>query len=203
MVRALADSEDTDEWALPMANASSISVDDTDGNRDAVASNGISLCAFITSWDKYVDASAAAPAAVEPGRWYEANGIILGTSVQANQDGVPFMVLAFPFSQKLIRGVHDGSTNSNTYFQDSSIDFEESGVEGGGTWIIINESNDNYAYIKEVQRPAGQKRKCRLLTATDASGTATTAADFDTNDVVYCVPLDEMQYPLSGIGLMT
>jgi hypothetical protein len=178
--------------------------EDTDGNRDIQSTNGISLCAFTAPWADYLDGSASAPSAVEPGRWYEANGIIVGTSCKCNANGLPYIGIAYPMSGRCIRAVHDGPTSSNTFFQDSSIDFHESGVEGGGTWIIINiTTNDNYAYIDAIQRPAGQTRYCRLTTTTSAGGAATTAADFDTGDVCLILPLDEVQYPLSGIGVMT
>jgi hypothetical protein len=37
----------------------------------------------------------------------------------------------------------------------------------------------------------------------DSNGAATTAADFDTNDVVLVLPKRDAQYPLSDYGHMT
>ena len=200
---ALADSEDVSEWCLLLGNADVMEQKDTDGVRSLDGSEGISLVAFTASLADYLDGTASAPSDVEVAKWYEANGIRIDTATLGLADGIPFMIEAWPLGQSFIRAVHDGTTSSNTYFEDSSVDFEKAGVEGGGTWIMINENNDNYCYVKEVQRPSGKTRKCRLLSATDAGGTATTAADFDTDDVVFIIPLDQVQYPLSGIGLMT
>ena len=101
-----------------------------------------------------------------------------------------------------MKGVHDGATNSNTYFQDNSVDFKDNGVCGGQQWLIYNRTNTNYAYVGEVQKPAGKSKYCRL-TLTDAAGNATTAADIDTSDVVIVMPKQYAQYPMSDYGLMT
>lgn len=199
---SIMDSEDVDEWALLMANATSISVDDSDGNRDAVSSGGISLVEFDEEWANYLDASATAPSAVEPGKWYQGNGISIGTSCQVNVNGVPYMGIAYPLGVPVIRSVHDGGA-SNVHWQDSSLDFQKCGVEGGQQWIIINEDNDNYAYVKEVQKPAGQSDYCRLTLAESADGTATAAAAIADADKGYIIRKDMVQYPLSGIGAMT
>jgi hypothetical protein len=200
---ALNDSEDIGEWCLSLGNANVMEQIDTTGVRALDGSEGISLVAFTSPWSDYLDGTASAPSDVEVGRWYEANGIRIDTACLPSQDGIPYMLEVWPLGQTFIRAVHDGTTSSNTFFQDSSIDFADAGVEGGGTWVIINESNDNYAYIDAVQRPSGQTRYCRLTTTTSAGGNATTAADFDTGDVAFIIPLDEVQYPLSGIGVMT
>ena len=125
-------------------------------------------------------------------------------SAAANVDGNPFTVHAFRMNIPIVRAVHDGTTSSNTYFEDSSIDFFEAGISGNGKFIIINETNDNYAYVGSITKPAGKTKYCRIYTYEDEDlTTATAAADFDTSDLCYIIPRSAVQYPLSGIGLMT
>ena len=99
--------------------------------------------------------------------------------------------------------VHDGTTDSDTYWEDSSIDFEKAGVSGGQKWILFNLENKNYAYVKEVQKPSGKTKKCKLTLAIDSSGTAATAANSDTADVGILMLATNVQYPMVNMGVMT
>jgi hypothetical protein len=143
-------------------------------------------------------------AAVVTEDWTKANAIEITSDCTGMTDGKILVGYAEGLSSgdPIIRGVHDGTTSSNTYFEDSSQDFRDQGVVGGQQWIIYNQSNDNYAYVKSVTKPAGKTRYCRIYTS-DEAGNATTAADFDTSDVIYLIPKDQVQYPLSDIGAMT
>jgi len=102
----------------------------------------------------------------------------------------------------IARGVHDGTTSSNTYFEDTGVDFRELGVSGGQNWVIFNTTNNNYAYVKSLQK-SSTGRYGRLNTSKDLLGTATSAADFDTGDVCLVMNKKYIQYPLSDYGLMT
>jgi hypothetical protein len=143
------------------------------------------------------------PSAIDPAEYYKANGIQITSDVAFLADNNIVFVEAWKMQNTFLKCTHDGTTSSNTYFEDASFDFLECGVSGNGQWLIYNLTNGNYAYIKEVRKPADSNKHCRLYTATDAAGTATTAADFDTNDVCYVFPVSCAWYPLSDIGLMT
>jgi len=194
--------EDSVVWTIDMAAGYGVeSVDSDTTNAALTSATGITLVKFTNSANAF---PTAAPSAVEPGRYWEANGIMIGASAAANVDGNPFTVQAFRMTVPIVRAVHDGTTSSNTYFEDSSIDFMEAGVSGNGQFIIINESNDNYAFVGEITKPAGKDKYCRIYTYENADlSTATAGADFDTADVCYIIPMQHVQYPLSGIGLMT
>jgi len=198
---ALADSEDVAEWMPPLGNADVMEQIDSTGVRSLDASEGISWCIFDDTLSAYLGETASTPADTED--WTKANGIRIDTATLGLADGIPFTVIVFPMSTTFIRGVHDGGDNCNTYFEDGSQDFKDLGVEGGQNWILINESNDNYAYVKSVAKPVGSSKYCRLYTAENSAGDATAAADFDDNDVIFLIRKDDVQYPLSGIGAMT
>ena len=133
-----------------------------------------------------------------------ANGVHLTSDLSVLTDHKVVILEAWGSSGvNVIRATHDGTTSSNTYFEDSNVDFRDNGVCGGQKYVIYNLTNNNYAYVKDVQKPSGKSRYCRLTTATTTTGTATTAADFDTSDVVLVMPLKWAQYPLSDYGLMT
>lgn len=197
--------EDVSEWWLTMAAGYAVEWVDTNGTNQALTTDtGITLCKFTDSPGTLPGSDDSTPDTVEPGKWYEANGIRIESSAAAVADGNPFLVMAYRLNVPIVRAVHDGTTNSNTYFEDSSIDFLKAGVSANGQFIIINENNDNYAYVGSITKPAGKSRYCRIYTYEDAAlATATAAADFDTSDVCYIIPRMWVQHPLSGIGLMT
>ncbi len=132
----------------------------------------------------------------------DANGVQLTSDLTGLTDHGLLCFEAWRSSVPIIRAVHDGTTSSNTYFEDSSVDFRELGVSGGQLWLIYNFTNANYCYVGEVQKPSGKSKYCRL-TSVLANGNATTAADFDTSDVVYVLPKSHAQYPLGDYGIMT
>jgi len=134
------------------------------------------------------------------------NAVKLTADAVGLTDHALLQVEVWGVQSPVIRAVHDGTTNNNTYFEDSSVDFQELGVSGQidrCQWLLYNKSNNNYCYIREVIKPEGKQKYCRLITAKDSAGTPTTAADFDTGDVVYVLPRQIAQYPLSDYGLMT
>jgi hypothetical protein len=187
------------EWFLTVPANDGLETTDSTGARLLDASDGL----FLVKFSDPNDPENSTITAVENGKWYEANGIGIDDDALPNANAAPFILEAWGLPFPIIRAVHDGGDNSNTYFQDSSMDFEEAGVSGGQSWLIINVSNDNYAYVKAVQRPAGETKYCRLTTAEDSSGTATAGADFDDNDVCIIIPRQYAQQPLSGLGAMT
>jgi len=194
--------EDAVVWTIDLAAGYGIEYVDTNGTNAALTTaTGITLVKFTNASNAF---PTAAPSSVEPGRWWEANGIGIGASAAANVDGNPFTVQAFRMNVPIVRAVHDGTTSSNTYFEDSSIDFLSAGVSDNGQFILINESNDDYAFVGAITKPAGKDRYCRIYTYLNADlSTATSGADFDISDVCYIIPMQYVQYPLSGIGLTT
>jgi len=202
IMRALAEAEAIAEWCLSLGNADCMEQTDA-GARALDGSEGISLCKFDEPLSAYIGETAATPSDVEPGKFYEANGIRIDTAAAALQDGIPFVLEVWPLQVNFIRAVHDGGDNKNTYFEDSSIDFKDAGVEGGQKWILINESNDEFAFVKSVEKPVGKSRHCRIVLAKNSAGDATASADTDNDDVAFLIPTDQVQYPLSGIGAMS
>ena len=97
---------------------------------------------------------------------------------------------------------YDAGDTVNTYWQDSSLDFRDMGVSGEEKFILYNQTNGNYCFIGEVQKPSGQSKFCRV-TLVDSNGDALTAADIDDDDVGVILKYDECGYPLSDIGAMT
>jgi hypothetical protein len=168
------------------------------GDRTVNTDKGVKLVCF----DDVPLSQSSDPVEVEAGEWYKANGIQLTSDIGVLTDGALLLVESWRLSLPFVRTVHDGGDNKNTYFQDSSIDFKDAGISGGQQFILINQSNDNYAYVKSVERPAGQGKHCRL-NLSDAAGNATAAADIDDNDIAYVLPKDSVQYPMSDIGIMT
>jgi len=164
---------------------------------------GVVLCKFIEPPTDLTHGGAV-PAVVDGTNWIDANGIKICQTAALLTDNKLLMVEAWRMTYILLKAYHDGTTSSNTYFEDSSYDFRELGVCGNGKWIIHNQTNSNYAFIKSVVKPAGKTKWCRLYTATDQAGTATTAADFDTSDVCYIFPIEACPYPAATLlGLMT
>jgi hypothetical protein len=196
--------EDRSEWWLTMAAGYAVESVDTDGVNPALTTDtGITLVTF-SDEPGALPGSGGTPVAVEPGRWWEANGIRIESTAAAIANGNPFMVYAWRLDVPYVRAVHDGTTDSDTYFEDSSIDFLEAGVSSNGKFIIINESNDNYAYVGTITKPSTKTRYCRIYTFEDERlETATAGANFDTADVCYIIPRQYVQYPLSDLGLMT
>jgi hypothetical protein len=135
-----------------------------------------------------------------------ANAVKLTSDLTGLTDHALLTFEAWRCGVPVIRAIHDGGDNCNTYMQDSSIDFKELGVSVDVTraqWLVYNLSNNNYAYVKDVQKPSGQSKYCRVLLAEATDGTATAAADIDDDDVLLLMPRRYAQYPLSDYGLMT
>jgi|GEM_PF-1688726 len=196
--------EDVAIWMLPMAAAASIDTVDSTGVR-VLGAAGVRLCKFSDPTGGGLPGSGGTPTIVEQGKWYDGvDGIEINASQVAIADGVPYIVEAWGLDEPLlIRAVHDGTTSSNTYFEDSSIDFRKAGVSDAQMWVVINITNDNWCYIKNITKPSGKANWCRCYTALDDSGTPTAAADFDTADVLILMPRAFMQFPQTGLGLMT
>lgn len=136
----------------------------------------------------------------------DCNAVKLTSDLTGLTDHALLQFEAWRMCEPVIRAIHDGGNNSNTYFQDSSIDFRELGVSAQhdrAQWLLYNTSNNNYCYVKDVVKPAGQRKYCRLLSAEATDGTPTASADFDDGDVVLVLPRRIAQYPLSDYGLMT
>jgi hypothetical protein len=195
--------EDVAEWYLPMlASPDSIETVDSDGIRTLDGTDGMYLVQFNDPTCSQTG-DGGAPTVLEPGEWYKANGIKITAGSVPIADGNPYIVEAWPMNVPIVRCVHDAGDASHLYFQDSSMDFKDAGISGGQQFVVINETNDNYGYVKAVQKPAGQSRFCRCTLAENAGGDATAAADIDDDDVLIIIPKDWVQYPLSGIGAMT
>lgn len=128
-----------------------------------------------------------------------ANAVKLTSDLTGLTDHALCLFEAKRSSIPVFRGVHDGTTSSDEYFEDSSIDFKELGVSGGQTWIMINKTNNNYVHIGAVQKPSGKSKFCRLTSVT-AAGVLTGSADFDTSDVIYVMQKAHAQYPLGDYG---
>ena len=193
--------EDLSVWTIDLAAGYALESIDSTGITELTTATGITLVKFTGDSDTI---PTAVPDSVEPGRYWEANGIGIGAAAAANADGNPFTVHAFRMNVPIVKGVHDGTTSSGAYFEDSSIDFLDAGISPNGKFILINETNNSYAYVGSITKPSGKSNYCRIYTYEDESlTTATEAADFDTSDVVFIVPRMHVQYPLSGIGLMT
>lgn len=184
-------------WARCMGNDTSISRVAA-GDRTLDTSYGITLVKFPVGDSNDLTAT---PTSVEAGQWNDADGILISSDSVPLADDVMFLLEAFTLDVPVVNAVHDGGNNCNTYLQDASVDFRDAGVSPG--WIIYNKSNGNYAYVGEVQKPAGQAKYCRVTSLLSPGGSATTAADFDNSDVIFLMPKSAMAYPLSAIGLMT
>jgi len=169
------------------------------GGRALTTTEGIKLCKFTNS--NILDVTAD-PADVDGTNWWEANGISISSNVSLLENDIMLEIEAWKMDYIWLKAYHDGTTSNNTYFEDTSYDFKELGVSGNGQWLIYNQTNGNYAYVKSVKKGTGGKHS-RIYTATDTVGTATTAADFVTNDVCFIFPRSAACYPLSDIGAMT
>ncbi len=193
--------EDVIEWYPLMGSSNGIATVDADGIR-TLGTEGITLVKFDDPVGS-LPGTGGTPTAVEPAEFYKANGIKIDASCLPIADGNPFAVHVHRMSAPAIYAVHDGGDNEHLHMQDSSLDFAEMGVEGGQSWIMINETNDNYGYVKSVEKPVGQTKFCRLVLAENAAGDATAAADLVDADVCFILPKHRVQSPLSGVGLMT
>lgn len=168
------------------------------GDRTLRTDKGIKLVQFTETPLK----TTSDPTEIDPSNWHDANGIqITADALQLADDDI-VLVEAWGMDDLWIKGVHDGGA-SGTFAQDSSFDFQELGVSGGQLCILYNQNNGDYAYVKDVVKPAGQSKKCRLTLAEDVSGTATTAAALADADVFYVFPVSAAWYPMSDIGLMS
>ena len=179
------------------AASGGISIGVTGGAALVGTSTGVVLCTFT----KDIFDTTSDPAIVDASEFFNANGIKISSTLDMLKSDHMILIEAWRASFTWVKGVHDGTTNSNTYFEDSSYDFRSAGVGRG--WMIYNQTNGNYAYVDRVTKPAGKTKWCRVYTATDKDGTATTLADFDTSDVCWLFPADAACYPLSDVGAMT
>jgi len=171
----------------------------TTGGRNLTLVKGVKLVKFVNS--NILDVSSD-PADVDSTNWPDANGIKISANVALLTTDKMVQIEAWRMDFIWLKAYHDGTTSSNTYFEDTSYDFIELGVCGNGQWLIYNQTNGNYAYVKDVLKGSGSNHS-RIYTAIDAAGTATTAADFDTSDVCYLFPVAAASYPLSDVALMT
>ena len=203
-VRAMGDgTEDIAYWSPMMPAENSIEIEADDGIHTFDASDGIRLVKFDDSPGS-LPGSGGTPSDVENGRFFEANGIEITAGSLGIVDGVPFIVIVHRMTVPIIRAVHDGTAESGTYFEDSSLDFFEAGISDNGKFILISETNDNYAFVGSITKPSGKNKYCRIYTYEDeALSTPTATAAFGTDDVIYIIPRQFAQYPLSDIGLMT
>lgn len=157
---------------------------------------------LVTFTDNPEDISSA-PSDVEAAKWYNANGFRIDGAVASIPNASLCYVEAWASPIPAVRLVHDGGT-TQLFIQDSSVDLEEAGVVGNGDWIVINTSNDDYAFVGALSKPSGQDKKCKALLYEDAAlSTATASAAIADADVLVLMRHRDAQYPLSGIGLMT
>lgn len=202
-IRALNDGEQA-FWHKSLGDAEHIQ-QVVAGDASLPGAAGITLVKF-DDLDGKPNVQTGDPTAVSIDAREEADGIKLAAALNMLTDDALVHVTAGRDNTFSIRAVHDGTTSSNTYFEDSSIDFKKAGVGGPGRFVVFNQTNKNYAYTTDPIKPNGKTKHCRLMTYTDAACTsATTAADFDTSDVIFVFRLEEMGYPLSDItnALMT
>lgn len=162
---------------------------------------GIALCDFTggTAPIDYI----SDPATVDGTNWIDANGIKISSSVDLLTSDQLMLIEAWRMNHILLKAYHDGTTNSNTYFEDNSYDFKDLGVSGNGKWLIYNQTNGNYAYVKEVRKKNLKTKWSQIYTAIDSKGTPTSAADFDTADVCYIFPINAAPFPMSDVAMMT
>lgn len=184
--------EDSSIWTLDLAAGAGLQQDIGDGIIDYEASHGITLVKFEN--DSAI-LPTSAPSAVEPGRFWEANGIKVPAA--STTDAKMFTVHCFRLTVPFVRAEHDGGNNKTTYIQDSSIDFLEAGISPNGQFIIINSDDDTMAYVGEITKPEDQTRHCRIYTYEDEDlRVATSTDDFDDGDIVFIIPRQYVQYPL-------
>lgn len=194
---------DVNEWCPLLPEEDSVQTLDSTGVRTIDTSHGIRLVKF-NDEPGSLPGSGGTPSDVENGRWWEANGIEITASCISIQDGSPYCVIVHRMTVPIVRAVHDGTAESGTYFEDSSIDFVEAGVPENGKSILISDTNDDYAFVGAITAPAGKTNRCRIYTYEDEGlVTATAAAAFGTGDICYIIPRQFAQSPLSGIGKMT
>jgi len=193
----LADGQDN-LWVRMLGNDASLSRVAA-GDRTANTDKGIKLVQFT---DEPLNISAD-PSAVDPGEFYKANGFQITSDVAFLADDTIIFWEAWGMDDVWVKCTHDDTTSSNTFAGDASYCFKEIGVTPGN-WIVYNQTNGNYAYVKSIaKKTANATKYSRIYTATDREGTATTAADFDTSDVFFVFPVSSAWWPLSDIGLMT
>jgi len=184
--------EDASIWTLDLAAGAGLQQDIGDGIIDYEADHGITLVKFEN--DSAI-LPTAAPSTVEPGRWWEANGIKVPAASTTNAKLAT--VHAFRLTVPFVRAVHDGGDNETGFFQDSSIDFLEAGISPNGKFILIDVAGDTMAYVGAITKPAGQANYCRIYMYEDEDLTTVTSTDdFDDDDVAFIIPRQYVQYPL-------
>lgn len=162
---------------------------------------GIALCKFTENADDLTH-DGSDPATVDGTNFTDGNGIKCCQTMDLLADDQLLLVEAWRMNFIWLKLYHDGGT-TQLFAQDSSYDFRELGVSGNGRWLLYNQSNGNYAYVKKITQPAGKTRHCRLTLALNTDGDATTAAAMADNDVCYVFPIDAAPYPMSDVGKMT
>ena len=167
------------------------------GDRTVTSGSGIKLVKFGEMSPHSITSD---PSEVEAGQWNDADGIQITSDAALLGNDQILLIEAWGMDWPMIRAVHDGGDTTHTYIQDSSIDFRDAGVSTG--WIVYNQTNGNYSFAGEVQKPSGYTKYCRV-TLVEADGTATAAADIDDDDVLFLYPKDCLGYPLSDLGAMT
>lgn len=189
----------TAKWHRVLGNDAALisTPDGTDGSEDVTAAaddKGIKLCRFNKPG---VDLDSDPKEVTDPN---EADGIIitsdLGSGDTSMSDGDILWVYAWAQQTPFVRAKHDGG--SKPYLKDSDIDFKEAGVSEGQLWVAINITQKKYAYVGEIQKPFGES-KHNKVTLTDSGGNAITSNMAD-DDVIWLMPKDEAQYPLSDVG---
>lgn len=171
------------------------------GTRALVASTGgIALCDFtggIATIDYPSD-----PAVVNGTNWINANGIKITSTVALLATDQLLLVEAWRMNHLFLKAYHEGGA-SHVTFRDDTFDFKDLGVSGNGNWILYNQSNGNYAYVKQVRKQNGKSTWSLIDTAIDSDGTATSAATFANNDVIYLFPVNAAPFPMGDVGMMT
>lgn len=166
---------------------------------------GIALCEFTgghagVTWGQ-IDYPGDPPI-VDGSNWIDANGIKVTASCPVLETDQLLQIEAWRMNHLYIKAYHEGGA-SHTTFRDDSFDFKELGVSGNGNWILYNQTNGNYAYVKQVRKGNGKSKWSLIDTATDADGTATTAATFANNNVIFLFPVNAAPFPMGDIGAMT
>ena len=176
------------------------------GTRALVAATGnIALCEFTggqadVAWGQ-IDYPSD-PAVIDGTNWIDANGIKITKQTILLASDQLLQIEAWRMNHIWLKLYHEGGASQVTA-RDDSYDFKELGVSGNGRWLLYNQSNGDYAYVKQVRKGNGKSKWSLIDLATDAEGTPTSAAALATNDVCYVFPINAAPYPMSDIVKMT